>query len=159
MDSHEQPIFHLEVTVPRIVFSTGKQGQHQDNAPEQAHLLALDLPPSPHNTQQYSLQAESISTAAGQERFHMLRLEKIPATEQVFLLQVLRQGIREQLSKGEGAFAPEPADEVAFRVEFRQQGAASAEAALQSGVSRIVILLDNAGRPGGYSIDGTEVDS
>ncbi|MDQ2904398.1 MAG: hypothetical protein ABI456_04915 [Ktedonobacteraceae bacterium] len=159
MDSHEQPIFHLEVTVPCIVFSTGKQGQHQDNAPEQAHLLALDVPLSPHNMQQYSLQADPISTAAGQERFHVLRLDKIPTTGQVFLLQVLRQGVKEQLSEDEGAFASEPADEVAFRVEFRQQGAAPTETALHPGVSLVVILLDNEGRPTSYSIDGTEVDS
>ena len=72
-----------------------------------------------------------------------------------------RTGDRNQLLDQGRRRAKQPllADEFAFAVEFRAQGAPAEVQPVTPGLTRVVIFLDEEGTPGGYSIDGTAVES
>lgn len=109
------------------------------------------------------IEAKFSPLATHTKRFGMFRAKDIPAQGEILLLRVLRQWIAANHSKPDNTHQQNEqfqlGDEIAFSVEFHRIDEATEIAHLldlQTGLSRVVIFLDEEGKPCSYSIDGAE---
>ena len=181
MDSERAQVVNLEVSVPRIILSTGrgrqaqmkeleKAGQAgdggQDGGLEEVRLLPLAFQEDTQRRgEQQGLRGEASTRMAHTLHFTLFRMSiAVPMQGQSFLFQVLRK-YNEYAGKkrgkwnnaqedGEQAQQAYVTDASSFSVAFRQlEGTTST---LTPGLNQIVIFLDNEGIPVSYSIDGAE---
>ncbi len=108
------------------------------------------------------MEAKLSPLATHTKRFGMFRAKDIPAQGEILLLRVLRQWMAGKRPGPDNTHQNEqfqPGDEIAFSVEFHHVDEAAEKAHLsdlQTGLSRVVIFLDEEGKPRSYSIDGAE---
>jgi hypothetical protein len=156
MQSDTTHIVNLEVTVPRIVFATGKG--HEAHAPdddeEQVHLR-------PVGTQQQLSTGEISAHMIHAIRFRLFRTQ-LPALGRPLLFQVLRRWHKpvdgNLVRRDKRLYV---SDTVTFSVEFLPQSDTSEKASLQAtrqaihpGLNYIIIYLNDEGTPSSYTIDG-----
>ena len=108
------------------------------------------------------MEAKLSPLATHTKRFGMFRAKDIPAQGEILLLRVLRQWMAGKRPGPDNTHQNEQfqrSDEMAFSVEFHHVDEATEIAHLsdlQTGLSRVVIFLDEGGKPCSYSIDGAE---
>ena len=96
------------------------------------------------------------------QRFNTFHARDIPARGEMLLLRVLRQCMAGKRPRSGNTDQHEPfqlSDEIAFSVKFLPIDEANKIAHLsdlQTGLSRVVIFVDEEGKPCSYSIDGAE---
>ncbi len=156
MQSDTTHIVNLEVTVPRIVFATGKghEAHYPDDDEEQVHL-------TPVGAQQQLSTGETSAYMIHAIRFRLFRTQ-LPALGRPLLFQVLRRwhkSVDGSLARGDERLYV--SNTVIFSVEFLPQSDASENASLQAtrqaihpGLNHIIIYLNDEGIPSSYTIDG-----
>ena len=124
---------------------------------------AQKQPDSPPGDSSKQLMEAKLSPLTLQtKQFSIFHAKDIPAQGEILLLRVLGQwmaGKRPGLDNTHQNEQFQLSDEMAFSVEFHHINEATEIAHLsdlQTGSSRVVIFLDEEGKPCSYSIDGAE---
>ena len=162
MQSDTTYIVNLEVTVPRIVFATGKshEAQYTNDDEEQVYLM-------PVGDQQQPGTAETSVHMIHTIRFRLFRIQ-LPALGRPLLFQVLRRWHKSaDVGQGKKNISQERdqrlyvTDAATFSVEFRSQSDTSEKTSSQAtaqaihpGLNQVIIYLNHERVPGSYTIDG-----
>jgi hypothetical protein len=143
-------------------------GNQQPVATERIEIQLLTIgtqkhPDSPQDDSSKQLMDTKLSPLTLQtKQFSIFHAKDIPAQGEILLLRVLRQWMVGNHSRPDNTHQNEQfqrSDEMAFSVEFHHIDEATEIAHLsdlQTGSSRVVIFLDEEGKPCSYSIDGAE---
>jgi len=166
LSKYVEPVFQLQITVPRIAFPSDSQHrQHEEGtaaedrqrSTEQVRILAPEV------------QGEALPLAVQARHFRIFQIKGIVAQGRTLLLQILRKypaaKRQEQAGRTKQFEQLRVSDALAFTVEFRRSGEtsevsqaeqANAPAALTPGLNSVVIFLAEDGTPTNYSIDGAK---
>ncbi len=143
-------------------------GNQQPVATERIEVQLLTTgtqkhPDSPQDDSSKQLMEAKLSPLTLQtKQFGVFHAKDIPAQGEMLLLRVLRQWMAGKRPGPDYTHQDEQfqrSDEIAFSVEFHHVDEATEIAHLsdlQTGLSRVVIFLDEEGKPCSYSIDGAE---
>jgi hypothetical protein len=143
-------------------------GNQQPGATERIEVQLLTTgtqkhPDSPQDDSAKRLMEAKLSPLTLQtKQFGVFHAKDIPAQGEMLLLRVLRQWMAGKRPGPDNTHQNEQfqrSDEMAFSVEFHHVDEATEIAHLsdlQTGLSRVVIFLDEEGKPCSYSIDGAE---